>query len=131
MPSSPLRKLWLNALERERYGYGARVADEWRDFATFAAAVGERPAGARLARIDRSRGIEPGNVEWRMPARPPVAPGLTRERVSKRISEGWCERCARNVPPKAYNIAAKLCDCGRIVVVDGRVVTGERKAPPA
>lgn len=48
--------------------YGARgitMCDEWRnDFRAFALAVGERPRGATLDRIDNDKGYEPGNVKW-------------------------------------------------------------------
>jgi hypothetical protein len=48
--------------------YGAKgitIAEEWRtDFSVFNAAVGPRPEGMTLDRIDGTRGYEPGNVRW-------------------------------------------------------------------
>ena len=49
-----------------RYGgRGIIVCSAWSEsFAAFVAAVGHRPAGATIGRIDHNRGYEPGNVRW-------------------------------------------------------------------
>jgi hypothetical protein len=49
-----------------RYGgRGISVCSEWSDsFEAFVAAVGHRPAGATIGRLDHNRGYEPGNVQW-------------------------------------------------------------------
>ncbi|MEK7178579.1 MAG: hypothetical protein AAB721_02915 [Patescibacteria group bacterium] len=45
-------------------GRGVTVCSAWMDFATFRRAVGARPLGTTLDRIDNARGYEPGNVRW-------------------------------------------------------------------
>jgi hypothetical protein len=49
-----------------RYGgRGISVCSEWSEsFEAFIAAVGHRPAGATIGRMDHNRGYEPGNVRW-------------------------------------------------------------------
>lgn len=49
---------------RERYCYGVKVHEEWRDFAVFLRDVGERIDGTTLDRIDRTKPYGPGNVRW-------------------------------------------------------------------
>lgn len=70
----PLWTTWSQMVSRcknpehpafSRYGgRGITVCDQWLDFGTFVADVGERPAGASIDRIDNGRGYEPGNVRW-------------------------------------------------------------------
>ena len=73
--TDPVYKLWVAIKDRclnpgnkayHRYGgRGITVAKEWvDDFALFQAAVGPRPKGATLDRIDNSKGYEPNNVRW-------------------------------------------------------------------
>jgi hypothetical protein len=53
------------------YRYGGRgivMCDEWRhSFEAFLAALGPRPAGYTLERVDNERGYEPGNCVWATP----------------------------------------------------------------
>lgn len=73
--TDPVYKLWVGIKDRclnpdnkayHRYGgRGITMAREWvNDFAAFQAAVGPRPKGATLDRIDNSKGYEPNNVRW-------------------------------------------------------------------
>lgn len=73
--TDPVYKLWIAMKDRcsnpssqhfHRYGgRGITVADEWvNDFAAFKAAVGPRPKGTTLDRIDNTKGYEPNNVRW-------------------------------------------------------------------
>lgn len=50
----------------QRYGaVGITMAEEWRnDFEAFRKAVGPRPEGSSLDRIDNTKGYFPGNVRW-------------------------------------------------------------------
>jgi hypothetical protein len=49
-------------------GRGIKVCEAWHDVAVFIAdiesAIGPRPSGLTLDRIDNDRGYEPGNVQW-------------------------------------------------------------------
>lgn len=49
-----------------RYGgRGISVCSAWSEsFEAFLSALGPRPAGATIGRIDHNRGYEPGNVRW-------------------------------------------------------------------
>jgi len=73
--ADPIYKLWVAIKDRclnpdnkayHRYGgRGITIAPEWvSDFAAFRLAVGDRPKGATLDRIDNSKGYEPNNVRW-------------------------------------------------------------------
>ena len=56
----PLYITWMGAKR------GKRLCDEWLDFETFLAAVGERPGeGWRIYRKDTTKPYGPGNVQWR------------------------------------------------------------------
>lgn len=46
---------------------GIRAHPPWHDFHAWRAAMGPRPAGLSIERIDNSRGYEPGNVKWATP----------------------------------------------------------------
>jgi len=50
--------------------YGARgitVCGRWLDsFENFLFDMGEKPEGSRLTRLDKGRGFEPDNCEWRL-----------------------------------------------------------------
>lgn len=43
---------------------GVAVCDRWRSFEAFLIDMGERPPGARLARIDPGLGFELDNCRW-------------------------------------------------------------------
>ena len=45
-------------------GRGITVCDAWKDFSTFLAAVGSKPNGHTLDRVNVDVGYEPGNVRW-------------------------------------------------------------------
>lgn len=73
--ADPIYKLWVAIKDRclnpnnnayHRYGgRGITIANEWADdFAAFRVAVGDRPKGATLDRINNSLGYEPNNVRW-------------------------------------------------------------------
>ncbi len=72
MYGTPAYKSWQSMLARVRgrihpqyyADKGIGVVSEWLSFAGFYAAMGERPAGTSLDRIDNSRGYEPGNCRW-------------------------------------------------------------------
>lgn len=55
-----------NDKDYRRYGgAGINIFEEWsRSFPAFLAALGSRPLGTTLDRIDTTRGYEPGNVRW-------------------------------------------------------------------
>jgi hypothetical protein len=73
--TDPVYKLWVAIKDRcfnpdnkayHRYGgRGITFAQEWADdFVAFRDALGPRPKGATLDRIDNSKGYEPTNVRW-------------------------------------------------------------------
>lgn len=45
-------------------GKGIKVCDEWLEFETFLADMGEKPANHRLLRINKEGDFEPDNCEW-------------------------------------------------------------------
>jgi hypothetical protein len=77
----PLRQTWKSMLtrctnprSRSYRNYGGRgiaVCERWSDLAAFVAdietAIGPRPAGHTLDRIDNDRNYEPGNLRWATP----------------------------------------------------------------
>src|SRR5207237_913467 len=74
---TPEYKAWTGMLQRcenpnhgeyARYGgRGIAVTPAWHDYAVFAAAVGPRPTGHSLDRIDTNGPYEVGNVRWATP----------------------------------------------------------------
>jgi hypothetical protein len=71
---SPEYHSWLSMIQRcdnpkatgyKRYGgRGIKIAPELRQFETFLALLGPRPAGTSLDRINNDGHYEPGNVRW-------------------------------------------------------------------
>jgi hypothetical protein len=59
----------------------AAICHAWDDYAAFAASMGQRPAGTKLARRSASRPFAPGNCLW--------APVETR---AARAARGWVKR---------------------------------------
>lgn len=74
-PADPLKSIYLMARARctnpnnqDYKYYGARgITFEFGSFEQFTAAVGLRPHGRTLDRIDNSQGYKPGNVQWATP----------------------------------------------------------------
>lgn len=63
-----MKQRCLNPKDRQYHLYGGRgisVCEEWAEsFEAFATAVGEKPIGMSLDRIDNGKGYAPGNVRW-------------------------------------------------------------------
>lgn len=75
MSSTRLYAIWQGVIQRttnpnsvsfsDYGGRGIAMCQEWREFAVFAAAVGDPPTEHHtLDRRDNSKGYEPGNVRW-------------------------------------------------------------------
>lgn len=89
---SPTYRTWDSMIGRctrpthgayHKYGAkGVRICDEWRrSFLSFLQAVGERPEGKTLDRIDNARGYEPTNCRW--------ATRSEQERNKRKRSDQW------------------------------------------
>lgn len=66
-------RMWQRCTDESRDDYaryggrGITVCEEWRDFATFLADMGERPAGRTLDRINNDGAYEKTNCRWSTP----------------------------------------------------------------
>lgn len=58
--NSPSYRSWARMVQR----YRSQVDPAWHRFAPFLAAMGERPAGTHLRRLDPAQPYQPGNVVW-------------------------------------------------------------------
>lgn len=99
-----------------KYNGGIGVKCLFNSFEEFFAEVGERPhEGMHLLRIDKEKHFEPGNIKWGFPYRTSITldgethtarewgkiKGINHSVIGWRLKNGWCVRCALNIPTGA------------------------------
>lgn len=86
-------------------GRGITVCKRWRDFVSFLADMGERPAGCSLDRINNDGNYEPGNCKW----------STYREQANNRRRWGTGRRVGHARGAKL--IAAQVAEIKRLMIL--------------